>query len=197
MYSGIVQPGSVHKTEKNGDILRLELDIGPHAEEAKIDDSVSINGVCLTVVKKNGTTLEFDAMPETQRKTNIGSLSAGERVNVELSLRLADRLGGHFVMGHVDGTGKIEKREEQGGDVKIWISAPQELTKQMITKGSVALDGVSMTLVDVEAERFSVCVIPHTLSLTTLGTKREGDTLNIEIDMLGKFIRKHLEDMNA
>jgi len=195
MFSGIVAPASVDQMEKKGDSVKITVDL-ESAGKVKVGDSVSINGVCLTVSEEQDTKASFFVMPETLRKTNLGSLSSGERVNLELSLKVDDRIGGHFVMGHIDGLGTIQKREEHGSDIKLWISCSQELVSQMVTKGSVALDGVSMTLVDVERDRFSVCVIPHTLEITTLGSKKEGEPLNIEIDMLSKYIKKQLQEMS-
>jgi riboflavin synthase len=145
-------------------------------------------------VKKAGGILAFDVMPETQERTALGSLRPGEEVNIELSLRPSDRIGGHFVLGHVDGTGKIIRKEEDGRYAKLWIEARPEITKMMVSKGSVAIDGVSMTVVDVEKDKFSVCVIPHTLKVTTLGKKGPGDSVNLETDMLGKYVRKFLEN---
>lgn len=194
MFSGIVDSATVEKMERQEKDMRLFLST-KSAEEASIGDSISINGVCLTVVEKSGSILAFDVMNETLEKSNLASLSPGERVNMELSLRLTDRLGGHFVMGHIDGTGALESQEPDGNSVKIWFSVPETLTKYMIPKGAVSLDGISMTLVDVEKTRFSVCVIPHTQKVTTLGSKKPGDVFNIEVDMIGKFIKKHLEEL--
>ena len=196
MFSGIVSSAAVSETQSQGNGLRLSLDLGGLAGELKIGDSVSVNGVCLTVLEIQGSVTVFDAMPETLDKTNLGSLKPGERVNVELPLKLSDRLGGHFVQGHIDGTGKLLKKETQGEYVKLWISATPDLTIQMIPKGSIAMDGVSMTLVDVQKDRFSVAVIPHTLEITTLGTKQPGQHFNIEVDMLGKYIKKQVQGMN-
>lgn len=194
MFSGIVDAARVERVEKRGEDMRIHLDFDRLAEDLDIGDSVSINGVCLTAAEKNGKSIAFDIMPETQERTNLGTLSPGYQVNVEISLRPMDRLGGHFVLGHVDGMGKILKKEREGRTVKLWISSP-ELTNMMVTKGAVSLDGVSMTLVDVEEGKFSVCIIPHTLEKTTLGSKKEGSSLNIEVDMIGKFIKKYMEEM--
>ena len=195
MFSGIVFSGRVERVEKRGEDMRISLHVGPLSKEIHIGDSVSINGVCLTVVEKNGKTIAFDVMPETQERTDLGRLNPLEKVNIELSLTLADRIGGHFVLGHVDGIGTISKKKKDGRYVKIWIKTNPQLTKMMVSKGAVALDGVSMTLVDIEKDRFSVCCIPHTLEITTFGSKKEGDSINIEIDMLGKYIKKFLGEM--
>lgn len=196
MFSGIVYPGRVERVEKRGEDLRIYISL-ENAGEIAIGDSVSVNGVCLTAIEKNGKTVAFDVMPETQDKTNLGGLSPPSKVNIELSLRPMDRLGGHFVLGHIDGTGKIVKRERDGRYAKIWVMAGHELTNMMVPKGAVALDGVSMTLVDVEKGKFSVCVIPHTLETTTLGQKKPGQVVNLEIDILGKYIKKYLGEIKS
>jgi riboflavin synthase len=197
MFSGIVDNlYEVVKAEKKGDgDLILSLDIKSLAEGVSVSDSVSVNGVCLTAVKKDGSVVDFDVMRESLNRTNLGLLQAGHKVNIELSLRPTDRMGGHFVSGHVDGTGSISKKEQDGRFLKIWFSAPKEVTEMLVPKGSVALDGVSMTVVDIEEGRLSVCCIPHTLELTTLGSKKEGDKINIEIDMIGKWVKKILDGM--
>lgn len=195
MFSGIVESASVEKVKKAAEGLRLTISLPESADGVAIGDSISINGVCLTVVEKNQQLISFDVIPETLQKTNLSSLKPQEKLNIELSLRPSDRIGGHFVFGHIDGTGSILKKEHDGEYIKIWISASPQLLQQMVQKGAVALDGVSMTLVDVQKDRFSVCVIPHTLSITTLGSKKEGDSLNIEVDMIGKYVRKYLEEM--
>jgi riboflavin synthase len=191
MFSGIVEGlGEVKKVEKLGNGIRVSVDF-KGLPDVDIGDSVSVNGVCLTVVGK-GETVSFDIMPETLDKTNLGQLKVGDRVNIEGSLKAGDRIGGHFVTGHIDGTGKVVKVEEDGEFRKLWISADRCVTDMLIPKGSVALDGVSMTVVDIEANRFSVCCIPHTLEITTLGLRKIGEPVNIEIDMIGKWVKRIL-----
>jgi riboflavin synthase len=191
MFSGIVEGlGEVKKVEKLGNGIRVSVDF-KGLPDVDIGDSVSVNGVCLTVVGK-GETVSFDIMPETLDKTNLGQLKVGGRVNIEGSLKAGDRIGGHFVTGHIDGTGKVVKVEEDGEFRKLWISADRCVTDMLIPKGSVALDGVSMTVVDIEANRFSVCCIPHTLEITTLGLRKIGEPVNIEIDMIGKWVKRIL-----
>jgi len=160
---------------------------------SRLGDSIAINGCCLTVVEIDGADLSFEAGPETLQRTNLGRLRAGDRVNLETSLRVGESLGGHFVTGHIDGVGQVERREEDGEWITMWFSAGEGLTRQMASKGSIAVDGVSLTLVDVEDARFSVALIPHTLSVTTLGQRRLGDDVNLETDVLAKYVERQLK----
>ncbi|HEY2760215.1 MAG TPA: riboflavin synthase [Pirellulales bacterium] len=161
-------------------------------EPVRTGDSVAVNGCCLTVVAVAASRLEFQAGEETLRRTNLGRLKPGSEINVERSLRFGDRLGGHFVTGHIDGLGTLDSRDDQADWSTFWICTPRELVRQMASKGSVAVDGVSLTLVDVEADRFSIALIPHTLSVTTLGRLKVGDTVNLETDVLAKYVQKQL-----
>jgi riboflavin synthase len=158
-----------------------------------IGASVAINGVCLTVVEIQGASFSFQAGPETLKLTNLGEIRPGARVNLERSLRVGDRLGGHIVQGHVDGIGRIDRRERQGEWETIWFNCEPNLTRQMIRKGSIAVDGISLTLVDVTEGRFSVALIPHTMAITTLGFKQPGDSVNLEIDMFAKYVFRYME----
>ncbi len=151
-----------------------------------------MNGACLTVVEKSGDRLHFQAGPETLAKTNLGELKPGDAVNLERPLAVSDRLDGHFVQGHVDGIGQIDERVAEGDWEMVSFSCSPDLTAQMVAKGSVAVDGISLTLVDVDTGRFSVALIPHTLSHTTLGRKKPGDSVNIETDLLAKYVHKYL-----
>jgi riboflavin synthase len=196
MFSGIVEKlVSVQAiTSKPGKTTSIKLKLG--RSRVRVGDSVCVNGVCLTVSSKRGDVIAFDVMEETLQVTNLGELSKGSRVNVEKSLRLMDVIGGHFVTGHIDGTGRIIETEKLAdGSVKTTIETSKQLTATMIRKGSVAVDGISLTLVDVLEGKFSICLIPHTLSVTTLGYKKVGDTVNIEADMLGKYVRAAVEGM--
>ncbi|MFV0445095.1 MAG: riboflavin synthase [Planctomycetaceae bacterium] len=157
-----------------------------------IGDSVSINGCCLTVVAVNRGTLAFQAGTETLSRTNLGRLQPGDAVNVERSLPADGRLGGHFVQGHVDDVGQVDAIDREGDWITIGIRVSARLTRQMVSKGSITIDGVSLTLVNVEPDRFSVALIPHTLEMTTLGIRRVGDDVNIETDILGKYLEKML-----
>jgi riboflavin synthase len=144
------------------------------------------------VIERTADTFRVQAGPETLARTNLGAVHAGDAVNLERSLHLGDRLGGHLVTGHIDGLGRIAERLPQGAWETVWISLPPELAVQLVSKGSVAVDGVSLTLVDVAKDRFSVALIPHTLGVTTLGRKRVGDSVNIETDLFGKYVWKYL-----
>jgi riboflavin synthase len=172
--------------------VRLVIDAGQFAASARTGDSVAINGCCLTVVEHGEGRLAFDAGEETLRCTNLGRLTAGSAVNLETSLRMGDQLGGHFVTGHVDAVGTLDERIDEGDWSTCWFRVPAPLTRQMASKGSVAVDGVSLTLVDVEDERFSVALIPHTLHVTTLGRLHVGDAVNIETDVLAKYVERAL-----
>ena len=176
--------------------MRLVIDAGPVASDAALGASVAVNGCCLTVVQRDDTRLSFDVGPETLLRTNLGRLAAGSPVNLERSLRIGDELGGHFVSGHVDALGTLVRRIDDREWSTCWFRVPAELTRQMVAKGSVAVDGVSLTLVDVEPDRFSVMLIPHTLAVTTLGSRREGDTVNIETDLLAKYVQRQLLPMS-
>src|SRR5262249_2547652 len=157
---------------------QLVIAVPSLSSELAAGQSVAVNGACLTIVERTGDRCRFQAGPETLRRTNLGELIPGDRVNLERALRLGDRLGGHLVQGHVDGLGRIAERIRQGDWELVWFGCPAELAAQMVPKGSVAVDGVSLTLVDVAADRFSVALIPHTLANTTLGFKQPGASVN-------------------
>jgi riboflavin synthase len=171
---------------------RLVLDASEIAIGVQLGDSIAINGCCLTVVEIDGSRLSFQAGSETLSRTNLGRLATGSLVNIERSLCMGDRIGGHFVTGHVDGPGRLERRDDDGDWAKLWFRVDERLARQMASKGSVAVDGVSLTLVDVTDTEFSVALIPHTLSATTLGRLRPGDAVNIETDLLAKYIQRQL-----
>ncbi len=192
MFTGLIESrGTVENVDDlaAGRHLRIIDQIGV---DLKIGDSISVNGACLTVVALSAKQFDFEIGPETLLKTNLGALKAGDRVNLERSLRVGDRLGGHFVQGHIDAVGTIDSRTRNGDWEDVWFRCPTELTRLMVPKGSVAVDGVSLTLVNVEAHRFSVMLIPHTMANTTLGFKQPGDTVNLEADMLAKHVAKLL-----
>jgi riboflavin synthase len=193
MFTGLIESlGTIRRIEGQEPGRRLLIHAPDIAGELKAGDSVAINGACLTVVECDAETCSFQAGPETLRLTNLGELLPGDRVNLERALRLGDRLGGHLVQGHVDGTGRVAEQIQHGDWVMAWFSCPPELAAQMVRKGSVAVDGVSLTLVDVTADRFSVALIPHTLKLTTLGFKQAGRLVNLETDLLAKYVWKCL-----
>jgi riboflavin synthase len=194
MFTGLVEAlCPVQRVEADGAGRHLTVAVPAPVREVGLGESVAVNGVCLTVVERGGEWLRFQAGPETLSRTNLGELVPGDRVNLERSLRLSDRLGGHLVQGHVDGVGHIAERVRQGDWETVWFRCPAELAGQMVSKGSVAVDGVSLTLVDVLAERFSVALIPHTLANTTLGFKQPGAAVNLETDLIGKYVWKFLQ----
>lgn len=165
---------------------------GGDADRCQLGDSVAINGCCLTVIEIKHDCWSFQAGTETLSKTNLGRLRTGDVVNLERSLPVNGRLGGHFVQGHVDGVGAVDAIDREGDWVTMWFKVPVTLAELMVPKGSVAVDGISLTLVNVERDRFSVALIPHTLSMTTLGQRQVGDPVNIETDILGKYVQKLL-----
>jgi riboflavin synthase len=191
MFTGLVEAlGTVRRLAAD-DAGRLLVIAEPRlAPELQIGESVAVNGTCLTVVQRESATFAFQAGPETLQRTNLGELAVGDRVNLERALRLTDRLGGHFVQGHIDGVGRIADRQRQGDWETVWFSCAPDLTRCMVSKGSVAVDGISLTVVDVAADRFSVALIPHTLALTTLGFKPVGAAINLETDILAKYVAK-------
>jgi riboflavin synthase len=184
---------SITKREGGG---RLSLTAKTVSGGAGIGDSISINGACLTVVEKKGGILSFDLSDETLRATNLGRLKVKDRVNLEPALRLDARLDGHFVTGHIDGLGRIRSKSSAGDMYKIVIDAGAEVVDFLVGKGSVAVDGISLTVVDVLRDGFSVVIIPHTAVMTTIGYKDAGDTVNLEVDILGKYVSKFLKRTN-
>ena len=193
MFTGIVEfLGNVRDVSSDGTGTLLRIEEPTIARDLPLGASVAVNGVCLTVVAADERTCSFQAGPETLHLTNLGELRTGMGVNLERPLRLGDRLGGHIVQGHVDGIGRIDNREIQGDWETIWFTCAPDLTRQMIRKGSITIDGISLTIVDVADGKFSVALIPHTLAVTTLGIKQAGDSVNLEIDMFAKYVFKYL-----
>lgn len=192
MFTGLVEGrGTVSALLSMPAGLRLRIEpetACAGVSEAAVGDSVSISGCCLTVVSRSVGGLEFEAGLETLSKTHLGRLREGDRVNLERSLRADARLGGHFVQGHVDGTARVSEVVRDGEWVVMWFRPAAAQLRLLVPKGSVAVDGVSLTVVDVEADRFSVALIPHTLSVTTLGELKAGDEVNLENDILGKYV---------
>lgn len=196
MFTGIVEGlARVRMVDKKPDFSCISIDLARFAAGVKKGDSISVNGVCLTVTKIAGGMADFDIMHETLKKTDLGYLKAGSRVNIERSARISDRIGGHIVLGHVDGIGRIEKKEYSEDNCFMWICVSEKSAAQMVEKGSVAIDGVSMTIVDLTKNSFSVGLIPHTLRMTTLGFKDIGDKVNIEVDYVSKLVKKYVEAM--
>lgn len=191
MFTGLVElMAPVVEVQAAAPGQRLLIAAPEFAPEVAIGDSIAINGCCLTVVAHRDAALAFDAGPETLSRTNLGELAIGSQVNLERSLRVGDRLGGHFVTGHIDAVGRLERREDLGEWSNLWFSAPAELAQQMASKGSIAIDGVSLTLVEVNSRQFSVQLIPHTLAVTTLGRLAVGDRVNLETDLLAKYAQR-------
>jgi riboflavin synthase len=198
MFTGLVEElGSVAETARQGgqknSMLRLTIKSPLVSKDARIGDSIAVSGCCLTVVKKSKTLLTFEAGEETLSRTNLGRLVVGSGVNLERSLAVGDRLGGHLVAGHIDAQGTLIKRHDDREWSSMVFRVPRRLTRQMASKGSVAVDGVSLTLVSVEADHFSVALIPHTLQHTTLGGLAIGDAVNIETDLLAKYVERQIE----
>ncbi len=193
MFTGLVEgTGTVVAADRGPGGLTLAVDLGPLFEGVLLGDSVALDGCCLTVVALEAapaSVARFTAVPETLEKTTLGALAAGRRVNVERSLRLGDRLGGHIVQGHVDGVGRVARRAPEGEQVTFEVACDARLTALMVEKGSIAVDGVSLTLVTVAPGRFTFAAIPHTLAVTTLGERAPGDAVNLEADVLGKWVR--------
>jgi riboflavin synthase len=193
MFTGLVEElGVVEQVSQGQGSVRLVIKAPRVSEDAELGDSIAVNGCCLTVVKRNRSLLTFDAGSETLSRTNLGRLDQGSRVNLERSLKAGDRLGGHLVLGHIDGTGVLLKRRDEGEWSHFTFRVASRLMRQMASKGSVAVDGVSLTLVHVDVERFSVALIPHTLDNTTLGMLEVGDVVNIETDVLAKYVERQL-----
>jgi len=192
MFTGIVEAMCPVVGLRRGATWRIILDLGGLAEDTKLGDSIAVNGVCLTVAALSGTQASFDAIGETIGRTALARLAEGERVNVERSLRMGDRISGHFVAGHVDGVGTIRAKDERPEQAVVRVAVAPELTALMAVKGSVAVDGVSLTLVDVSRDSFAVALIPYTLAETTLGIKGAGDPVNVEIDLLARYVARLL-----
>lgn len=194
MFTGLIEHlGRIVAVTPEPPGLRLAIDAGPIAAEATIGESICTSGCCLSVVKIDGPRLEFQLGPETLKRTTLGNRVVGDAVNLERSLRLSDRLGGHLVTGHIDGLGKLAERIEEQAWVTCRFSAPPSLLFQMAGKGSIAIDGVSLTVVDVDTTSFGVALIPHTLAETTLGLLDVGDAVNLETDLFAKYVARLLE----
>ncbi len=192
MFTGIIEGlGRIMKFEKqtkNRSAAKMKIDLGKLARELKIGDSIAVNGVCLTATNIARNQAEFEMIDETIKKTNLGILKSGDRVNIERSLKVGKRMEGHFVLGHIDDKGTIIKVEKLSKEIKIWIELPKNITKYVVKKGSITIDGISLTVVDMIKNKISVCIIPHTMEITNLKSKKIGDKVNIETDVLGKYV---------
>lgn len=194
MFTGIVEHvGSIVRVEVGPDVARLEVDAGPVSHGVHLGDSVLVHGACLTVTAIDAERLSFDAVRETLDKTAIGAFEKGDGVHLERAMRADGRFDGHIVQGHVDGLGRVRALEQDGKDARLSVDCPAEFAELLVDKGSVAIDGVSLTVVDVEPGGFHVALIPYTLAQTTLGQRAPGSPLNLEADVLGKYVKRYLD----
>ncbi len=194
MFTGIVEVvGTIREYAPHGGVTRLQIDAPMILDGVKLGDSVAVNGTCLTVTQISDTSLAFEAIPETLLRTNLGELRVGARVNLERAMRAGARFDGHIVQGHVDTTGRVRTVERRGDDVRVVVDCGVEFAELLVEKGSVTIDGVSLTVVGVEADAFDVALIPHTLQATIFGERKQGDRVNLEADILGKYLKKYAE----
>jgi riboflavin synthase len=192
VFTGIIEELGVVKQIDRQKLIRLMILAKSVLEDLKIGDSVTVNGVCLTVVSFNSSEMVVEISPETLGVSSLGSLKVGDGVNLERAMRLNDRLGGHLVTGHVDGVGRIRERRSEGDSSVLRVEAPTEVLKYCVKKGSIAMDGVSLTINDLTDKDIAVTVIPYTAKVTTLGLKGIGDTVNLEVDLIGKYVERLL-----
>ena len=193
MFAGIIEEmGTVRRLNQSPNRCELELSASKVLEGTQIGDSIAVNGVCLTVIRLGEEHFTADVMPETLRRSNLGQLKPGSKVNLERAMAANGRFGGHIVAGHIDGTGKILAMQPEGNAVLVTISVTPELLRYVVEKGSIAIDGISLTVAAVDGEGFSVSTIPHTVAQTNLNQRRRGDPVNLETDVVGKYIEKLL-----
>ena len=191
MFTGIIEEtGRVEQTQKAASGISLVIAATRTAEDLKIGDSVAVNGCCLTVVEISGKQFRFDLLRETWERTNLQFVAPGSLVNLERPLRADSRLDGHFVTGHIDGIGRITRWERAGTDRALEIAPPAELMRYIVQKGSIAVDGISLTVAAVTEKTFTVWIIPHTYEVTALRERKVGDAVNLETDILGKYVEK-------
>jgi len=203
MFTGIVQhvgrvagvDAAPRRHAEGGQAYGFDVDLGPLATDLPGGASVAVNGVCLTAAALRGSVARFDVVPETWRRTTLSGSRVGDPVNLERSLRVGDPVDGHFVQGHVEGMGSVARVERGQGEWKLWVDAQPDLMPAIVPKGSIALDGTSLTIVDVEAARFSVVLVPTTLQRTVLGRRQAGDQVNIETDLLARVLLRRLAGM--
>lgn len=194
MFTGIIEcVGVVAEIRREGDLAHLTIEAPDVASGVAQGDSVAVDGACLTVTGYGDGRVRFDVVSETLERTALGTKRGGSRVNLERAMRADGRLDGHIVQGHVDGTGCVERLERDGDDVRLFISCDAEISSALVEKGSVTVDGVSLTVVSVGDAGFDVALIPHTLAVTTLGDRQTGDRVNVEADVLGKYVKRYLE----
>jgi riboflavin synthase len=191
MFTGLIQEvGLMAQAEKRGADLRLSLEAPRLSQRLKVGDSLAVNGCCLTAVEITPPIVSFQAVPETLKRTVLGLLKKGEPVNLELPLTLSDSLGGHFVQGHVDGIAQILKMEKEGEGARMRVRIPEALTPYVVEKGSIALDGISLTVAELHGDEVEIALIPHTIQNTCLRSKKTDDYLHVEVDMLAKYLEK-------
>jgi riboflavin synthase len=193
MFTGIVEEtGRIVRFAQRESAWRLQIAAAATLAGTALGDSIAVNGCCLTVAERDAQHFHFDVLEETRRLTNFSVLAEGAAVNLERSLRFDGKVGGHFVTGHIDGLGTVEVFEPRGADYYLRVRAPATFGRYLIQKGSIAIDGVSLTVAEVDGDGFAVWLIPHTRAVTSLGTRRAGDRVNLEFDLLGKYVEKLL-----
>lgn len=198
MFTGIIEEiGTVKKISLAGESGSLEISAEKVLDGTKVGDSIAVNGACLTVTAMSGSSFTADIMAETARRSSLGSLSVGSDVNLERAMAADGRFGGHIVSGHIDGTGKITRMTREANAVWVHVSAGAEILRLIVEKGSVAIDGISLTVAKVSGSEFAVSVIPHTGAATTLLSKKPGDTVNLENDLIGKYVERLLGKSGA
>lgn len=194
MFTGIVEyVGRVRAIDRKSDLAELQIDLGPVASGVKLGDSIAVAGCCLTVSAIDPDVFRFEAIPETLEKTRIGQLEVGDPVNLERAMAASGRLDGHIVQGHVDGVGRVRRFDRERNEALLHIECDRELAGQLVDKGSVTIDGVSLTVVEVAPDGFHVALIPHTLEVTTLSDLGVGDPVNLEVDVFGKYVKQYLD----
>jgi riboflavin synthase len=194
MFTGIViGTGTVKRARMRAGVQELEVEAPRESRELKKGDSIAVNGVCLTVTQTGRRRFESQVVPETLSRTTLGELTKGDSVNLELPTRATDRLGGHFVQGHIDGRARVIRIEDDEGARRVWLTTGDDLLRYMVMKGSITLDGVSLTLAEVGRTSFQVALIPHTLAATTLGSWKVGTEANVEVDVLAKYVERLME----
>ena len=194
MFTGIIEDkGKVLRIEYRGQEMRLAIELPPHLTELQLGDSININGVCLTVVNKKEQEIELDLSQETLQKSILGEVKEGSQVNLERALRLVDRLGGHIVTGHIDGIGVIAEKRKERDFLQLRIRVPESVSRYVVQKGSIAIDGISLTVNEYQGGEIQMTLIPYTIEKTTLMDKKVGDRVNVEADILGKYVEKLLD----
>ena len=191
MFSGITEKtGKISRIERNSDGARLVVSVDSFMDGVKLGDSIALNGTCITVVSFDSSSFESDLSNETLKKTTLANLEVGDDCNLEKAMLLNERIGGHLVSGHIDGLGKVESIEKDGESFWFKINADKQIMKYVVYKGSIAVDGISLTVAECDNSSFSVAIIPHTLECTTLNNKKVDSKVNLEVDMIGKYVEK-------